>query len=193
LDGGLHNHTFTGQIVTVTKAVWITVPDGTVTVTVYLRNLAGAIGTDSRNLQKQTSSPSITIKEPFDDDEFSSEAPDYEIEASGLDEDSVIWYIINGDEKYIVENFIGTIDQDAWDALPDGQITIMFYVNNTWGNVEFDVVYIQKDTEEVPWWEEFWEVILGVIAAILALLGLGFLVRRYGIKNGYEFGRLQTP
>lgn len=188
LDGGLHNYSFAGQIVTITKAVWIQSPDGAVEVMVYLSNLAGAVGSDSRTLIKQTSSPSISIISPEDDDVFGLEAPAFEIEISGEDEDSVIWYTINdNDTKYFITELTGTIDQDAWDWLEEGEVTITFYINNTWGNTVLAIVVIEKSIPEPPWWEVIWNWIWGIILFILGLLGLGILIKRYHNRSEDRF------
>jgi len=56
-----------------------------------------------------------------------------------------MWYTINsGIKYYITEN--GTIDQDAWNPLDDGNVIITFYARDIAWNLNLDSVTVNKDT-----------------------------------------------
>ena len=89
--------------------------------------------------------PVIIINYPFDGAIFIS-PPDYDID---LIEDNVdtIWYTIdNGLNNRSIVSTFGTIDESDWNALPDGSVNIVFYANDTAGNIGSVQVTVIKDT-----------------------------------------------
>ncbi|GAG75633.1 unnamed protein product, partial [marine sediment metagenome] len=46
--------------------------------------------------------------------------------------------------KYIIENTFGSINQDIWDSLPDGNIVINFYANDSLGNIGIIILVVIK-------------------------------------------------
>ncbi|MBA7513419.1 hypothetical protein ES705_05435 [subsurface metagenome] len=89
-------------------------------------------------------SPSIQIVFPISDEVFGSEAPAFNVHSPDLDIDTM-WYSLN-DGRNITFTSNGSIDQTEWDSLSDGTVTIMFYANDTAGNIGFEIVNIIKDT-----------------------------------------------
>jgi len=57
-----------------------------------------------------------------------------------------MWYTIDGGLTNITFTVNGTIDQTEWTALVDGPITVIFYANDSAGNIAFDQVIVNKDT-----------------------------------------------
>ncbi|MFX1569614.1 MAG: nitrous oxide reductase family maturation protein NosD [Promethearchaeota archaeon] len=79
--------------------------------------------------------PVIEVISPFSTSVFSHNAPDFTVWVSGNNLDSR-WYTFgNGKTIYTFPGLTGTINQSAWDQLGDGSVTIMFYINNTAGNI----------------------------------------------------------
>ncbi|GAH78726.1 unnamed protein product, partial [marine sediment metagenome] len=56
-----------------------------------------------------------------------------------------MWYSLNGGVNITFINN-GTIDQNNWTALSDVPVTIIFYANDSAGNINFRSVYVNKDT-----------------------------------------------
>jgi len=56
-----------------------------------------------------------------------------------------MWYTIDeGLHNYTFTESMGSIDEAAWDALPDGSVTISFYARDMAGNEAFEEVSIIK-------------------------------------------------
>ncbi len=89
--------------------------------------------------------PRITILSP-NDDVFNETAPDFTLTIA---EDYLVsrWYKINNSAtNYPFTSLSGIIDQTAWDALSDGNITLTFYASDLPGNIGNAQVVVQKDT-----------------------------------------------
>ncbi len=87
--------------------------------------------------------PVIIINSPLEDQTFGINAPNFDIRVIDvfiLD----MWYTIDGGVTKYFFTTNGTIDQTAWDALPEGIITITFYANDTGSNLSFESVNIVK-------------------------------------------------
>jgi parallel beta-helix repeat protein len=92
--------------------------------------------------------PIITINTPTSS-EYGDNAPEFNI----IINDPYIysmWYRINnsGKKYYFTEN--GTIDQDAWNALNEGNVIITFYVRDIAWNIGYNSVNLIKGTSQGP-------------------------------------------
>jgi hypothetical protein len=108
----------------------------------------GAISNDSLPLVDHAP-PSITINVPTPK-EYNATAPDFNIVVNETYLYS-LWYTINnsGKKYYITEN--GTINQNAWDALDNGTVTIAFYARDiAWKMGSNSVVIIKNTSSQVP-------------------------------------------
>jgi parallel beta-helix repeat protein len=87
--------------------------------------------------------PTITIHSPSAGSKFGSTAPSFNVEVID-DYLFEMWYSIDGglNNYTIVEN--GTIDQSAWDSLPDGSVTITFYAIDMASNEASEEVTVIK-------------------------------------------------
>lgn len=88
--------------------------------------------------------PNINIISPISNQVFSSGAPDYTVEITDPNLDTMR-YSLNGGQN-ITFNSSGTIRKGEWDALPDGTVIITFYANDTAGNIGSESVNIIKNT-----------------------------------------------
>ena len=90
--------------------------------------------------------PIITINSPTSD-EYGATAPEFNV---FIDEPFIysMWYRINNSGKryYFTEN--GTINQDAWSALNDGDLTITFYARDYAWNVGSTSIDITKGVSQ---------------------------------------------
>lgn len=94
--------------------------------------------------------PNITINSPLETEAFNATAPAYDIwiEESEL---SAIWYVLNGGDPIYIpainESSTGEINETAWNDLGDGLVEIIFYANDSIGNVRNARVTVLKDTQ----------------------------------------------
>ncbi|MBA7626574.1 hypothetical protein ES703_34028 [subsurface metagenome] len=102
-----------------------------------------------RYFSVNTAPPEITISSPSDSDIFGTSAPEYDISITGLYD--TIWYTLDGGATNITAGGLtGTIDQNEWDKLTDGIVTIIFYVNSTAGMGNAQVQVIKQISSEPP-------------------------------------------
>ncbi len=131
---------------TIDQNNWTALVNGPVTIIFYANDSAGNVDFDTVNVNKDATDPTVTITSPTGGEYFDANAPGYIVEIS--DSDSPIhtmWYTLNGGANIIfLAN--GTIDQNNWTALFDGPVTIIFYANDSAGNIGSDIRLINKDT-----------------------------------------------
>ncbi len=89
--------------------------------------------------------PIITILSPIGDEVFGIDAPDFVIEIVELYLDTM-WYTIDGGITNMTFTENGTISQSAWGALPEGNVIIQFYANDTLGRIGSQEATIKKDS-----------------------------------------------
>lgn len=177
IDGGLTNTSFTSNV-SINLNVWNNAPDGLITITFYANDTLGKITSISVSIYKDTLLPEIWIIYPEFNEEFGAVAPEFSVE---FDEINLVemWYTIEG----IIGNFsftelTGSIDQDAWDSVPQGEITITFYIKDIVGNiVTKSVVVIKRIPSQ--------SVISGynLFFLIGVLSGLSLIIRRITKRN----------
>jgi len=105
--------------------------------------MIGSLGSAEVIIIKDVEAPTITINSPDAGDEFGSDAPSFDITVTDANLDTV-WYTINGGVIYYIDSFSGTINQTAWSALTEENITIIFYANDIAGNLASEEVIIIK-------------------------------------------------
>ena len=93
--------------------------------------------------------PVITINSPNTNQEFATDSPSFNIrvEEKYLD---VMWYTLDGglNNFTITEN--GTIDQNAWNSLPDGSVNLQFYATDKTGKIGYAEININKNYTAIP-------------------------------------------
>ncbi len=146
MDNGANNFTITGNG-TINSDAWNALLDGSITLTFYINDSAGNVGTDSVSVIKNSTFLLIKINSPVPNDVINATVPDYIITVRGANQDK-IWYTIdNGLNNYTTTDN-SSIEPGAWSAASDGPITLIFYLNNTNGNITSDSVMIIKDTTD---------------------------------------------
>lgn len=147
LDDGTtltNNLTFSGNI---DSESWAQIMNGTLKISVFANDSFGNIVTDYVIVRKDIIKPAITINFPQNNQEF-DDPPQFtlSIQEHNLDE---FWYTIdNGANNYTISSLTGTINQDAWDAVPDGPVTINFYARDVAGNIGTNSVIVAKISSE---------------------------------------------
>jgi len=87
--------------------------------------------------------PRITINSPSAGNRFGSTAPSFNVEIIGVYVYEMWCTIDGGLHNYsFTEN--GMINQAAWEALSEGNVTITFYASDLVGNEAFEEVIVTK-------------------------------------------------
>ena len=92
-----------------------------------------------------TTAPEVVVDSPLPDDSFEMLPPDFEVTIveSNL---NTTWYTVEaGGNKITFSGTSGTIDYSAWNALPNGPVTLTFYANDSVGFIGSASVLIQKN------------------------------------------------
>ena len=84
-----------------------------------------------------------------------------------------MWYSLNGDANITFTGLTGTIDQALWDALPEGNVVITFYANDTLGRIAFQEVTVVKEISQpsprkIPGYNLLF--LLGIISAVAVIV-----------------------
>ncbi|MHA1498979.1 MAG: FG-GAP repeat domain-containing protein [Promethearchaeota archaeon] len=125
---------------------WISEPDGLVSIIFYANDTAGNQDSDYVVVNKDNTDPFINILSPVTDEYFEDIAPSYSVEFFDDHLDSM-WYTYSyyDPTKYLFTDN-GTLS--GWTGLPDGNIPIRFYANDTFNNEVYEQVYVIKDTTD---------------------------------------------
>jgi len=118
--------------------------DGILTLTFYANDTTGRISSESVIIIKDTTDPTINIISPILNQLFDEIAPDYIVEIYDTSLDSM-WYSLDGGTTiYVISQLTGTIDQDLWNSLANGNYTLIFYANDTLAHIGTNEVNIVK-------------------------------------------------
>ncbi len=109
-------------------------------------NITGKAGSKDFLPIAEDGPPIITINSPSNDDVFGTNAPAFTITVTDKNLDS-IWYTLDGGITNFTITTNWTIDQIAWSALSQGNVTITFYASDIPGNIGSAEVSIEKDAE----------------------------------------------
>jgi hypothetical protein len=145
IDDGITNYTFTGFTGFINQIAWELQGNGTLLIRFYAKDSIGNLAYLDRIIRKDVLAPIITINAPTPKQVFGKEAPSYALSIieGNLDR---MWYTLdNGINNITISELTGIIYQDLWENLPNGNITVKFYVNDTLGNISFEMVTIVKD------------------------------------------------
>jgi len=101
-------------------------------------------------VRKDANIPDIIIHSPVQDEIFGSTSPEFNL--SIIEEDLVsMWYIIEGNlTQYPFIGVTGTISQEAWDKVIEGNVTITFYAQDRIGNIGVESIIVIKRIPSQP-------------------------------------------
>ncbi len=145
IDGGTNNYTFSGTSGSINSGAWSVASNGTVTIIFYVNDTIGNLGSSQVIVRKDILAPTIAINSPTPGQIIGSTAPSFNVEITDPNLDTM-WYTIDNGLTNFTFIVNGTIDQINWAAQFDGSITLIFYANDTSGNVGTSQVLIIKDT-----------------------------------------------
>jgi len=136
---------FTGTTGSINQDNWNMCGNGTVLMTFYANNSLGHIAYNEVIVQKETHVPGITIINPEPSDTFGYTTFHYEISVDAPSIDSM-WYSLNHGMNHTITELSGTILQVAWELCGHGNVTLIFYANNSVSNFGYTEIVIYKDT-----------------------------------------------
>jgi len=144
LDGSV-NYTISGNSGKINQGLWDEFGNGTVTLRFYVNDSLGYGTSDEVTVRKDINQPNLVINSPISDNLYDNIAPIFNVELSDPNLDKS-WYSLDGGLTNFIFTTNSSINQTAWDSSPDGYVLIVFYVNDTAGNLIFDSVTVRKDT-----------------------------------------------
>ncbi len=111
--------------------------------------------------------PNMSIITPLVNGTFGKTAPEYNLSIEGVPQ--TMWYTIAGTSgNFSITELTGTIDQDAWNNLTEGDITITFYAQDSEGEVGFNSITVIKSIpSKIPGYNLFFLLGILSVAAII--------------------------
>ncbi len=113
-------------------------------------------------------SPIISIILPLVNGTFGKNAPEYNLSVEGVPH--TMWYEIEGISGNLsIAELTGTIDQDAWNNLTEGDITMTFYVQDSRGEIDSESIVVSKSIPAgIPGYNLFF--LLGIISVVAIII-----------------------
>jgi hypothetical protein len=168
------------------QLIWNAIAEGAFTIELFANDTAGNLNNFyTLNLIKDISAPIVDIRHPLPNAPYGIDAPIISLTINDATLNTT-WYSIVG-TNYTIEftAIIGinniTIDQDAWNSLSEGEVTIIFYANDSLGRESSDSITLEKDLTEVFDWLAFFTdpIVLTIIGVVIAIVIVTIiLVRR---------------
>ena len=162
---------FTG---TINLFEWGNFGSETITIRFYANDSEGHINYDEIDVYKDNLYPLFIFISPSNNTIFEDISPKYNFTIIESFLDSVWYTINNGITNYTI--FTGTgmigsiiingsIDQNAWNDLPNGNIIIRFYAKDAGGNISYiDIIAIKNITLAIPGY--YIIILLGILSLI---------------------------
>ena len=175
------------------QLIWNATPEGAFTIELFANDTAGNLNNFyTLNLIKDISAPIVDIRHPLPNTPYGKSAPIISLTISDATLNTT-WYSIVG-TNYTIEftAIIGTnnitIDQDAWNSLSEGEVTIIFYANDSLGRESSDSITLEKDLPEVFDWIAFLTdpVVLTIIGVAIAIIVIVILVKRRKVHRSSD-------
>ncbi|MFX1328447.1 MAG: purple acid phosphatase family protein [Promethearchaeota archaeon] len=145
IDDGNTNFTYIGSIGKINQTAWDLRPNGTVNIQFYASNFLGNIINNSVTVRKDIELPRISILNPGPNQLFGKSAPTFSLLIDMLNL-NLTWYTIDdGKTNFTFSGGTGILNQTAWDSHKDGIVKLIFYANDSVGNLNSSEILIQKD------------------------------------------------
>ena len=130
----------------INQTAWSSLLDGPVLIEFFANDTLGNIVSESIIVHKDTISPLINILTPQSNDLAGKTPLEFNVEILDTNLDQM-WYTIQGSLYNITLASNGTIDQSLWDKFDSGNLTLIFYANDSVGHLSSDSVQIIKDID----------------------------------------------
>jgi len=175
LDGGSSMIPFIGFTGTIDQSEWNKLGNGTVTITFYASDIVNNIGQAEVTVRKDIIGPIITILSPIAAEKFEY-SPIFEIIINGDDLDEYWYTTDNGANNYSITSLTGSINQTAWDAAPNGPVTIQFFAGDKLGNINTNFVVVNKVIHQITGFD------LAVLIGVTSIFTI-FMIKWNDIKK----------
>jgi len=171
IDNGFTNITLISNG-TINQVLWDSLPEGNIIIRFYANDSAGNIEFAEVTIKKDVNAPIIAINNPQKDHVIGATAPNFDIFIDELNLDKT-WYSLNGGNNITFTGLTGTINQALWDALPEGNVIIRFYANDTLGRIGFQEVTVvkmisQSNPPGIPGYNIL--LLLGIVSIIAVII-----------------------
>ncbi len=167
------------------QLIWNAIAEGAFTIELFANDTAGNLNDFyTLNLIKDISAPIVDIVYPLPDEIYSTSAPRIILTINDATLDSTWYSIVGTNYTFEFTAIIGTnnitIDQDAWNSLSEGEVTIIFYANDSLGRESSDSITLEKDLPEDFDWLAFLTdpIVLTIIGVVIAIVVIIILVKR---------------
>ncbi len=130
-------------------------------------NISGTAGSHD-NYPIWWDPPKISIISPIANETFGKNAPEYNLSLEGVPH--TMWCEIEGISGNLsITDLTGTIDQDAWNNLTEGDITITFYAQDSRGEIGSESIVVKKNIPStIPGYNLFF--LLGIISVVAIII-----------------------
>jgi hypothetical protein len=166
-------------------SIWDALPEGSFTIKLFANDTAGNLNNFyTINLIKDTLDPFVDIVHPLDNATIGSTAPLITLTITEATLDTTWYSIVGINDIFEFPAFTGTdtilINQTAWNSLSNGEVTIIFYANDTLGRISSDSITLEKDVPEVFDWLAFLTdpIVLTIIVAAIAIVVVTVILLR---------------
>jgi hypothetical protein len=133
-----------------TTSIWNSLPEeGSFIIYFYANDSAGNLNNlFNLTLNKDVRNPEVLITNPNPNDLFGEPSPEFQIFINELNLNTT-WYMLYNNSwsslNYTFSGLTGVINQLAWDAFKNTDVTIRFYANDTLNNLGYTEVTIRKN------------------------------------------------
>jgi len=165
--------------------IWDALPEGQFTIELYANDTAGNLNNPiTIILIKDISAPLIAIVYPSANETYTTSIPEIRLTISDTTLNTTWYSIVGTTDTFEFTPSSGTtiviIDDAAWDALSNGQVTIIFYANDSLGKISSDSITINRNVPE-PF--DFIAFLLGpigltIMGIIVAIIVIVIVVKR---------------
>jgi len=145
IDGGLNNFTFITND-TIDQSAWDLASDGDITIYFYAIDAGDNVIFDSVTVRKDTIAPIISINSPNQYDLHGKTPLSFNVQIFELNLEKM-WYTIQGASMNITFTSNSTLNPALWDSFGNGDLTLIFYANDSHGRITFESVNITKDID----------------------------------------------
>ncbi|GAI96358.1 unnamed protein product, partial [marine sediment metagenome] len=135
---------FTGNTGKIDEDYWNSCGNGTIVIKFYANNSFGNIGYKEVVIYRDIYFPFLEVFSPTQNQVFGNAPPTFNFSISSIAIHSM-WYSLNGLENIIIFDTFGFIEPTAWDVCGNGSVSIIFYVNNTYGQINSKEVIVEKN------------------------------------------------
>ncbi|MFX0138383.1 MAG: hypothetical protein ACFFDN_32375, partial [Candidatus Hodarchaeota archaeon] len=149
LDDGLIKTAFYNWTGSILQSIWDKISNGTISIIFLANDTFGNTRTKEIQVMKDMVDPNIAIINPPNNQSFEN-SPTFEVYIYEPNLDK-IWFEINSEKIFHTETMLDlnntiniTLSQALWYILPEGEVELKFYANDTAGNEAFKAITIFK-------------------------------------------------